>query len=317
MRWSVRSLALALAMLVLAACSAVPATSSTPSSSSAASITSGPVDGPPPSLSPEPSPSASAVPTEPIAHHAAIGSDSFARVVTNDLRVRSKPGVAEDSKKLEPLLQSGELLLVLDGPVEASGYEWYQVQPVESFEGTESYPLGWVAGAGKDGEVWITRAKVECPPLPTDLSEIVSARWVDAKLLEMMCFGDHAITFPARLVTPSEWCGLGKWPAVEPEWMGECTTAPNYLVGLDDHEGEMPLHPAWSPDVDLSIAPMVEAPPDDRPVVLVTGRFDHPEAINCRSPGESTDTPVRDRAMTVLRCRTLFVVTSLSELEAP
>ena len=317
MRWPVRSLAFALVMLVLAACTAVPAMSSNPSSASAASFTLAPVDSPPPSPSPERSPSESAALAESVANPAAIGSDSFARVVTNDLRVRSKPGVAEDSKKLEPLLERGELLLVLDGPVQASGYEWYQVQPVDSFEGTESYPLGWVAGAGKNGEVWIKRAKVECPPLPTDLSEIVSARWIDAKLLEMMCFGDHAITFPARLVTPSEWCGLGEWPAVEPEWMGECTTAPNYLVGLDDHQGEMPLHPAWSPDVDLSIAPMVEAPPEDRPVVLVTGRFDHPKAISCRSPGESTDTPVRDRAMTVLRCRTLFVVTSLSELEAP
>ena len=133
----------------------------------------------------------------------------------------------------------------------------------------------------------------------------------------MMCFGDHKITFPARLVTPSEWCGLGEWPAVEPEWMGECTTAPNYLVGLDDDEGEMALHPAWSPDADLSLAPMVEAPPEDWPVVLVTGRFDHPDAINCRSADESTDTPELDRAATVLRCRTLFVVTSLHELQGP
>ena len=316
MPWSGRSLALTLVVLVLAACSGAPATSSTPPLS-AASMTPAPIDSPPPSPSPEPTASESPAPTEPVVHAVGIGSDSFARVVTNDLRVRSKPGVGEDSKKLEPLLQSGELLLVLSGPVEASGYEWYQVQPVDSFEGTESYPLGWVAGAGKDGEAWLKRAKVECPPLPTDLSEIVSARWIDAKLLEMMCFGDHAITFPARLVTPSEWCGLGEWAAVEPEWMGECTTAPNYLVGLDDDEGEMALHPAWSPDADLSLAPRVEAPPEDWPVVLVTGQFDHPDAINCRSSDESTDTPDLDRAMTVLRCRTLFVVTSLHELQGP
>ena len=35
-----------------------------------------------------------------------IPPDTYARVVTDDLRVRSKPGVSEDSKKLEPLLQN-------------------------------------------------------------------------------------------------------------------------------------------------------------------------------------------------------------------
>jgi len=307
------------ACLVLLGCSqtaAAPSAAQSVSPSASASTAPASIDSPPPSPSPEPSPPESAAPTEPSVPVVDIGSDSFARVVTNDLRVRSKPGVSDDSKKLEPLLQSGDLLLVLDGPVRASGYDWYQVQPVESFNAAnESSLFGWVAAAGKDGELWIRRAKIECPPLPTELSEIVSARWIDAKVVEMMCFGDHNISFVARLVTPSEWCGLVEWPAVEPEWMGECTTAPNYLVGLDDDERELALHPAWSPDVDLSFAPEVEAPPEDWPMVLVSGRFDHPQAINCHSSGESPDTPVRDRALTVLSCRTQFVVTSLREFD--
>ena len=295
---------------------AAPSAALSVSPSASASITPAPIDSPPPSPSPEPSPSVSAAPTEPVVPSVNIGSDSFARVIVNDLRVRSKPGVSDDSKKLEPLLQSGEVLLVLDGPVQASGYDWYQVQPVNSFNAAnESSLFGWVAAAGKDGEPWLKRHRVDCPPLPTDLSEIVSVKWVDAKVVEMMCFGDHKITFVARLVTPSEWCGLGEWPAVEPEWMGECTTAPNYLVGPRDDEGEMALHPAWAPDVDLSFAPEVDAPPEDWPMVLVSGRFDHAGAIGCRSPGESPGTPSIDPALTVLTCRTQFVVTSLQELD--
>jgi hypothetical protein len=315
MRWSVRSLALTQVVLVLAACSADAGTSSSPSSSDAPA-TAVPIDSPLPSSSLEPLPSESATHAEPVAANAPIPADMFARVVTDDLRIRSLPSVSDGSKKLEPLLQEGDIVLVLDGPVQASGYDWYQVQPVNPFEmDTVPHPFGWVAAAGRDGEPWIKRTKVECPPLPTDLSEVVPTIWFEPRVVELMCFGDHKLTFLARLVTPSEWCGLGEWPAVEPEWMGECTTAPNYLVGLDDDEGEVVLHPAWSPDVDLSFAPAVESPPEAWPTVEVSGRFDHAQAINCRSPGQSSDSPVRERAMTVLMCRTKFVVTSIREIE--
>ena len=84
-----------------------------------------------------------------------IPPDTYARVVTDDLRVRSKPGVSDDSKKLEPLLQDGVLLVVLDGPVQASGYDWYQVQPTLTSDTAGPYPFGWVAAADKDGEPWI------------------------------------------------------------------------------------------------------------------------------------------------------------------
>jgi len=50
-----------------------------------------------------------------------------AEVVTDDLRVRTAPGTDDSSVVLEPLLQPGEMLFVVDGPVQASGYPWYQV----------------------------------------------------------------------------------------------------------------------------------------------------------------------------------------------
>ena len=206
-------------------------------------------------------------------------------------------------------------VVVLDGPVQASGYDWYLVQPTIVSDTEDPYPFGWIAAASKDGEPWIKSESVECPPLPTTLEQLGEMNQVGSSFVEITCFGDHKITFPARLVTPSEWCGLGDWPVLEPEWMGECTTAPNYLVGLDDDEGGISLHPRWSPDVDLSIAPAVEAPPEAWPTVEVTGHFDDPEARDCRSPGESTDSPALDPARTILGCRMQFVVTSLREIE--
>ena len=169
------------------------------------------------------------MPTDAVVDSVPIPADAYARVVTNDLRVRTKPGVSADSKKLDPLLQDGEPLFVLDGPVQASGDHWYQVQPLSHDTGTEQPPFGWVAAAGKDGEPWIKPEAVDCPPFTADLAGISSLNEHEPRFFQITCFGDHEITFPARLVTPSEWCGLGEWLAVDPEWLGECTTAPNYL----------------------------------------------------------------------------------------
>ena len=77
--------------------------------------------------------------------------------VSDDLRVRSEPRVADDSIKYEPLLPLGTELTVLDGPVSGSGYTWYEVAPV-SFTGLEGPGQGWVAMAAKDGEPWIALA---------------------------------------------------------------------------------------------------------------------------------------------------------------
>ena len=150
MRRSIRILGAAAAVcLVLAACGAAPATTPSPSQSSS----------PSPVAAVQPSPSASAPPTPSPEPSVSVPGDSvpfppdtYARVVTDDLRIRSKPGVSDDSAKLEPLLQKGVWVVVLDGPVQASGYDWYLVQPTIPRATAAQYPFGWVAAAGKDGE---------------------------------------------------------------------------------------------------------------------------------------------------------------------
>ncbi len=84
--------------------------------------------------------------------------NTFVVTVSDRLRVRSEPRVSDDSTKYEPLLPLGTELLVLDGPVSASGYTWYKVAPV-SFSRLEGPGFGWVAMAGKDGEPWIGPAE--------------------------------------------------------------------------------------------------------------------------------------------------------------
>ena len=302
---SALSLAAAAALcVVLAACGSTtaasvgPSTSPTPSIAPSAQPTSLPTSKPTPT--PEPS--------EPPVDSVPIPSDAYARVVTNDLRVRSRPGVSDDSKKLEPLLQQGTPVLVVDGPIQASGYDWYEVQPMARSDLEPVGPFGWVAAAGKDGEQWIEPQAVECPPTPTDLEGLLNLSELSESYYGITCFSGEEITFTARLVTPDSWCGLGAETNWDPVWMGTCDAPPNYLVQLDNDDGGSAFWPAWSPDVDLGIAPPMESPPNAWPVVSVTGMFDHPAAQSCRSRPDSKADPE-----VILNCRRLFVVTSMGQ----
>ena len=88
----------------------------------------------PPAASPPPTP-------RPVPD--ALVADTMA-VVTQEgdrLRVRTAPGVGEDSLKLNPLLGTGTRMLVISGPVAADGYDWYEVRT----EKGAGPPYGWVA----------------------------------------------------------------------------------------------------------------------------------------------------------------------------
>ena len=63
-------------------------------------------------------------------------------------------------------------LVVLDGPVEASGYDWYLVDVTSEPPEDVSYPFGWVAAAGKDGEAWIAPERHDCPKRPTEVESL-------------------------------------------------------------------------------------------------------------------------------------------------
>jgi hypothetical protein len=303
--------AIVLLGLILAACRS-PGASIPAAPSSQPSI---PIGTPPGSQRPiaEPSAPSMSTPSEPPVDSVPIPANTYARVVTDDLRVRSRPGVAEESMKLEPLLDRGALLVVLDGPVQASGYDWYQVYPTYSFEQETSYPFGWIAAADKNGDPWIEPEKVECPATPTTLEEFSHVFEIDHLLYQFTCYSRRDISLRSWLTTPSEWCGLGAETLVEPLWIDECGTASNYLVDRGDEGWDKSLHPAWSPDVDLSIAPPIESPPEDWPFVEVTGQFDHPAAETCRWLDDDPDRWAFVPAAFV--CRQRFVVTSMRLLE--
>ena len=142
--------ALLLTVVLVAGCG-----SSSPSPSPAASTAPLPAPTSSPGVpgstaSPAPLPAPTPTPADPFLGQVVV-------TVSDNLRVRSEPRVADDSIKYIPLLPLGTELRVLDGPVKGSGYTWYKVEPV-SFTGLEGPGQGWVAMAAKDGEPWIALA---------------------------------------------------------------------------------------------------------------------------------------------------------------
>ncbi|HEY5630108.1 MAG TPA: serpin family protein, partial [Candidatus Limnocylindrales bacterium] len=86
----------------------------------------------------------------------------LAITVTDSVRVRSQPRVADDSRKYQPVLPAGARLVVTGGPVVASGYTWIEVSPLEmSLEG--GVDSGWIAVADHDGTPWVA---VDANPTP-------------------------------------------------------------------------------------------------------------------------------------------------------
>ena len=101
------------------------------------------------------------------------------KTVSGDLRARSQPRVSDDSIKYTPLLPLGTQLQVIGGPVEASGYTWYQVEPLD-FSLAEDVTRVWVAAADHDGTPWIGAVGPAIPGLEVVASS-VERRPADAK----------------------------------------------------------------------------------------------------------------------------------------
>ncbi|HEU5204904.1 MAG TPA: hypothetical protein VFU17_11460, partial [Candidatus Limnocylindrales bacterium] len=187
--------------------------------------------------------------------------------MTDNVRVRSKPGVSDDSMKLEPLLPDGVGLLVLDGPVPASGYDWYQVKPIFDADTPEGgYPFGWVARAGKDGEPWIEPESASCPPAPTDVAGLSSLSATAPPYAAITCYSGQELTFRALLGAQESFsCGIHPQPwGVEPAWLDGCQVDPPFLAAVDNWA--LIVGPYWAPGVDMTIVPDQAAAPDAWPV---------------------------------------------------
>jgi hypothetical protein len=304
--------ALALVAVALAACQAAPPVT-TPSSIP----TSGASGAPSPAASPtaDPLPASPAATMTPGPSVEGLEAPRMVRVATDNLRMRSEPGVQETSVRLTPLLDAGVVAFVLDGPVEASGFEWYRIHPLD--DSGRLPEVGWIAAAGKDGEPWVETEPTRCAgPAIEQFGDLLEPA-------ALACYGSVPQAFVAKLGDSETGACFELDPAwqVEPAWFDPCHRS-LFLVDpatpLDDAAWGAPSYaPAFAPEVVLREPPSEFFLPVNWLRVSVTGRFDHPAARTCHTvanPGSAFPEPRPDPAVVVLRCRMAFVVTALDVL---
>jgi hypothetical protein len=243
-----------------------------------------------------------AAPTEADANVSDPGGDSVPlgagtvvqTLATDGLRMRSRPSTDADSFKYSPLLPLATPLLILDGPVSGSGYEWYDVAPLVGMEPAH----GWVASGGGEGDAWIAPSAFACPAAPTDMRSLLDL----PEGVGVLCFPNQPITVTARLISCN--CDVdGAW--YTPEWFA--AGGGNLLV-----EPERTSPPAEGADAMLlSVDPAGDVPADlpIGSVVEVTGVFDHPAASTC------TMTEMDGKPEPSQGCRLDFAVTRMRTQE--
>lgn len=285
-----RWLAAGALIAVLAACgpaeeTGTPAISSSMTAASAVA----PATATPSALPASPPPAAASGPasppaTEPVADDLAL--NSLLEVLVTDLVVRSEPGVDPPSTILASRMRAPDRAFVVDGPVPASGYDWYLVAPLDRADGTRG-PFGWVARASRDGETWVRSIESPCPTA-TDLAGVLGLQALE----RLACYGDESLTLTAPQVS----CGAGGGPWIwEPAWLmelGGCALA------LDTTGDDGLL---------MRVPPGATGSGGSAPAT-VSGHFDDAAAVGCTVTSSDPAFPAPGTEEAVVMCRTQFVV---------
>ena len=211
-----------------------------------------------------------------------LNVDQLAITLVNELRVRSEPMVGPSSARLEPLLPSGVRLLVIEEPVEADGYLWYHVIPMEP-----SYPSGWVAASSREGDSWIAADQTECPEVPLDASDLAALGPYGG----LACYGSQEVEATGDLT-----CGLGD---VDNSIAGPTWLSSDYVCFFEQD---------GAPSTFFHLDSIIIEFPTSGPHVL-TGHFADPQAKVCVW---AIDDPGPPRAEVTANCRALFVVTQMT-----
>ena len=82
-----------------------------------------------------------------------IAGAARASLSAPNLRVRSAPGLTSERHEL---LRDGTSVWVLDGPVIAADFEWFQVLVPSIDAGAGAPRIGWVAASDHGAERWLT-----------------------------------------------------------------------------------------------------------------------------------------------------------------
>jgi hypothetical protein len=230
---------------------------------------------------------------------AALDRDSLGLVVTDNLRLRSAPFVGDLSVRHKRFLQPNDRLFIVDGPVIAQNYEWYQVKAWRPSQPSVTWPVGWVARAGHDGEVWLRASSAACPSRPIDIAALLELAPVE----RLGCFRDEPIEVRAVIAdVPSTDCDTGREGCpTGPDWLSASSLSAS--TSASPRGSTAGLGISLGPDSQVAAADLAGAG-----VVRLQGAFDHPDATQCRGdPGRAGPDGPLSPVEAVLRCRSTFV----------
>lgn len=244
------------------------------------------------------------------------------------LRLRQAPGTGGAEIGL---LRAGYTGTIIDGPIEADGYEWVLVVwpglPAQSGCATGPGPggfldfcgaNGWLATSDAAGTTWVERAEPDCPDVPTTVRAATEMQ----PGLRLACFRGEELRLVGYIAPQPQ--GRGCYPGYDhdPEWLGPCAVA--FLQGIESQFDASPWELAVNVHPDAGTCHFGGASPDTCPFishvgswVAVTGRFDHPDAESCVIRPWEGNAFAPDAAFAVYSCRERFAVTSIAPASAP
>jgi hypothetical protein len=192
---------------------------------------------------------------------------------------------------------------VLEGPVIADAYEWFQVV-VPSIDGGGGAPrVGWVAASDHGGEAWLGRRAVTCPDASAlrvaDLGARMTAREPHAAL---GCYGSSPLRFRASVQLQCAVPGRPDWE-LSPDWLS--ANAVNQLVIRD---GSAQVVARMAPGLDLPIA----CNGFDPTPVTIDAHLDDAASGSCSGTRTGGPTPPDLDIVTRYWCRTTLVVDRLT-----
>ena len=204
--------------------------------------------------------------------------DTLATVVSGRLRIRSEPRVADDSIKFEPLLEVGDRLMILDGPVVANDYAWYLVKAWRPGAVGATWPLGWVARGDHDGSPWLRATEDPCPIGPITMAVVIAM----VPQERVACLGDQRLRLRSFVATG------GEMTPCSPDVLVSCVDGPTWLAGSGGWTAALDVTSDTGSIGGPSIAVVPGGPvsQEDLPssgMVDIDGAFDHPAAGECRA----------------------------------
>ncbi len=234
--------------------------------------------------------------------------DTIVEAVVSDLNLRDAPGL---SGGILGSLPMGAPSVVIDGPVRADGFDWYEIHALGLSMGTgceEPYLtepfncpgwVGWAAAAGSDGRPWLVEDDYPCPSWPqTKLTEVFV--YGVPQFAGLACYGGEERTL------------TGFYPEIPPDGLGgACGEVPDeiYWLGCNLGYEQVVLGTTdgfFSSAFILAVPPAVTMPARGQ-WIEVTGSYDDPAAADCTF-GTLPE-------VSVFRCRTQFVVSAVRAVD--